>query len=503
MHTALTAIAIARVSSKEQAAGYSIEAQKTPIKEYCKRHGIHLLQIFEFYESAAKKDRHHFMEAINTAIEQEVNIIAVEKTDRIYRNFRDYVLVEDLIDKHGIAIHLVKEGEVFDRNSTSHAKVIHGFKVLMAKSYLDNLSEEVKKGQQQKVKEGHYPGKSPFGYRKDPQTGGHEPDPATAPVVARLFDMYTEEKYSLNDLTEWLNEQNIHTRHGRPFLVSAVHILLSNPFYYGDFRYSKKQHSGKHKPLVTFDLWKRCQEKMHRPNQRLHAKGYLLSGFLFNEANRMFTGESHKGHVYYGARWPDSRKKKFIREDKILESLLSIMKKIQWTRIFAEEVRRLATEIMTTEKRFLTGNLERITGALSELSARKERLLELYLNGGIERAEYMEAKNAIEKRAAEEERILENHKRGDAAFKQKLEELIEGLTHWSKKFLKSKGAARGAILRRLAARVTIDKDQNIRLEFKQPFSFFVSDEIQKAGALDDSEQVRNHPVMCELLESNQ
>ncbi len=498
-----TAIAIARVSSKEQADGYSIEAQKTPIREYCRKHDIKLLQIFEFYESAGKKDRHHFMEAIHTAIEQEVDIIAVEKTDRIYRNFRDYVLVEDLIEKHGIAIHLVKEGEVFDRNSTSHSKVIHGFKVLMAKAYLDNLSEEVKKGQQQKAKEGHYPGKSPFGYRKHQETGGHEPDPQTAPIVLKLFESYARKNRSLHDLTNWLNEQDIKTVRGGHFNCSSVYLLLTNPFYYGDFRYSKKQHSGKHTPLVTFDLWKKCQEVMQRENLPLKKQNYLFAGLLFNEHNKMFTGETHKGHIYYGARFPESGKKLYIREDKILETINKIMKQIQWTEIFTNRVRKLSKEIMTTEKRFLTGNVERIQGALGELHERKERLLALYLDGGLERGEYKERKYELEKSAAELERQLETHKKGDATFTRKIEELIEGFQEWPTKFLNGRSAARGAILRRLAARIKINKNQNITIEFKEPFALFVPEEIQKTAVSSDSESVRKCPLDWELLESNQ
>lgn len=71
----------------------------------------------------------------------------MEKIDRLYRNFRDYVLLEDL----DLVIHLVKENEVLSKDSRSHTKFIHGIKVLMAKNYVDNLSKEVIKGMDQKA----------------------------------------------------------------------------------------------------------------------------------------------------------------------------------------------------------------------------------------------------------------------------------------------------------------------------------------------------------------
>lgn len=82
----------------------------------------------------------------------------VEKTDRIYRNFKDYVLLEAY---DNLAIHLVKESMVISKNSSSNAKLMHGFKLLLAKQYIDNLSEEVIKGQNEKAAEGIYPSKAP------------------------------------------------------------------------------------------------------------------------------------------------------------------------------------------------------------------------------------------------------------------------------------------------------------------------------------------------------
>lgn len=75
-----------------------------------------------------------------------VNAILVEKTDRLYRNFKDYVLLDEF---KNLEIHLVKEGGIISENSRSHEKLVHGFKVLMAKNYIDNLSEEIIKGQKQ------------------------------------------------------------------------------------------------------------------------------------------------------------------------------------------------------------------------------------------------------------------------------------------------------------------------------------------------------------------
>jgi len=44
---------------------------------------------------------------------------------------------------------------------------MHGIKVLMAKNYIDNLSEETQKGLREKAEQGLYPSWGPIGYRNN------------------------------------------------------------------------------------------------------------------------------------------------------------------------------------------------------------------------------------------------------------------------------------------------------------------------------------------------
>jgi site-specific DNA recombinase len=88
--------------------------------------------------------------------------ILVEKTDRLYRNIKDYAIVDEL----DVEIHLVKENEVISRESRSSEQFVHGIKVLMARNYSLNLAEETIKGMNEKARAGLYPSCAPVGYRK-------------------------------------------------------------------------------------------------------------------------------------------------------------------------------------------------------------------------------------------------------------------------------------------------------------------------------------------------
>jgi site-specific DNA recombinase len=105
---------------------------------------------------------------------------------RLNRNLKDWVTVDEL----DVKIHFPKEGVVLSRESRSSEKFMHGIKVLTAKNYIDNLSEEARKGMQEKAEQGIWPTKSPLGYRNVAGPDGKKIipiDPEVAPIVSKLF----------------------------------------------------------------------------------------------------------------------------------------------------------------------------------------------------------------------------------------------------------------------------------------------------------------------------
>ena len=150
-----------RVSSKDQErGGFSIPAQRKLLLRYAGERSLDIVAEFSDVETAGKKGRSGFDAMVRHLRRHACTAILVEKTDRLYRNLKDWVTLDDL----GVAVHLVKEGVVLSNESVSSEKFVHGIKVLMAKNYLDNLSEEVRKGMNEKVQQGHWPGKAPIGY---------------------------------------------------------------------------------------------------------------------------------------------------------------------------------------------------------------------------------------------------------------------------------------------------------------------------------------------------
>jgi site-specific DNA recombinase len=193
----------ARVSSKEQEKeGFSIPAQLKLLKDYAAANGFTAAQEYVDVETAKQTGRAAFGEMVAyLKAHPSVRVMLVEKTDRLYRNLKDWVTVVEL----DVEMHFPKEGVVLSRESRSSEKFMHGIKVLMAKNYIDNLSEEARKGMQEKAEQGIWPTKTPLGYRNITGPDGKKiiaVDTAVAPIVAKLFDWYASGSISLKEATK-------------------------------------------------------------------------------------------------------------------------------------------------------------------------------------------------------------------------------------------------------------------------------------------------------------
>jgi site-specific DNA recombinase len=138
------AVIYARVSSKEQEReGFSIPAQLKLLRDYAIRNDFSVVKEFVDIETAKTSGRQNFDQMVQFFTKnRHCRVVLVEKTDRLYRNFRDAVTLEDL----DLEIHLVKEGQVISKDAKSQAKLIHGMQLVLARNYIENLREEVKKG---------------------------------------------------------------------------------------------------------------------------------------------------------------------------------------------------------------------------------------------------------------------------------------------------------------------------------------------------------------------
>ena len=280
---AAMAVAYARVSSKEQEQGYSIPAQQDLLQRYASRMGVSIAREFVDVESARSSGRAGFTAMVAYLREHpECRVVLVEKTDRLYRNLKDYITVDEL----GLEIHLVKENEILSQSSRSAQKFMHGIRVLMAKNYIDNLSEEVKKGLHTKAAQNLWPSFAPPGYRNVLGETGKRiivPDPVLGPIITQLFSWFATGEYSLKTLARKAYAEGFRFRKsGNRVPVATLHKILRKRIYTGEFDYAGVRYRGIHDPLVTIEVWNRVQEILDGRQRRRHRldRPFLYSGLI-------------------------------------------------------------------------------------------------------------------------------------------------------------------------------------------------------------------------------
>jgi len=325
------AVLYKRVSSKDQEEGFSLAAQGELLEAYAKEHGFKVAARFEESETAkAGGTRPAFAKMVEFLHPRTAStVLLVEKTDRLYRNLKDWITLDDL----KVEIHFVKEGTVISPTSHSSQKFLHGIKVLMAKNYVENLSEEIRKGMTKKAKDGAFPSVAPIGYVNVPdKTIGIEPDPESAALVRELFDRAARGGETAQELTRWARTHGLRSRRGTVLSKNTICTnILRNPAYTGYFRWGGKVYEGKYEPLIskaTFDRAQRALDGRSRAKGRVHE--FTYAGLVkCGICGGLMSGDLKKGrYVYYRCAGTKGCKR-FYPEKVLEEETLRLLASLQ------------------------------------------------------------------------------------------------------------------------------------------------------------------------------
>src|SRR5680860_1691555 len=233
-----SAVILARVSSKAQEdEGYSLDSQFKLLQGYCEQNQLRVVKVFKIAETASKEQgRKIFHEMIDYLEKNNIYHLTVEKTDRLTRNFKDAVAINDWFDADpDRKLHAVKESLILHKEAKSDVKFMWNIHLSVAKKYTDNLREEAMKGWTEKLAQGWLPSRPPIGYMTAIQNGKriHVPDPKKAPYVIAGFEHYLTAQGSIDSVWSLLKQAGITTYNEHPLVKSAIHKLLMNPYYMG------------------------------------------------------------------------------------------------------------------------------------------------------------------------------------------------------------------------------------------------------------------------------
>ncbi|NMB91230.1 recombinase family protein [candidate division WWE3 bacterium] len=405
------ALIFCRVSSREQEeSGYSLPAQKKLLEEYTLKLGFNVVKVFSISESASgSKQRKVFNEMLDYAEKHRIEALVVEKTDRLSRNIKDAVAVNEWVNEDPEhQVHFVKESFVLSKDSKSNEKFIWNIKVSVAQYYIDNLSEEVKKGQKEKLSQGWLPTRPPLGYRSVGEEGRrmHVPDEIMRPIIIEMFRTYAGGVCSLSILTDTLNAK-IWPLTGMKLSISMVHRYLTNPFYIGLNTWNGQVKPGNQETFIDKNTFDKVQEILAgKVAPKVSKHSFTFKGLVkCAGCGGTITWETHKGIVYgHCNHYRECKQNKTVKDFELIEKLVPAFKALKVKDMdLLNWIRKALKESYGIE----SSDYSRV---LSELNKREEliksRLVSLYndkLDGKITEAfhderyaEYMSERSAIE-----------------------------------------------------------------------------------------------------------
>ncbi len=274
----------------------------------------------------------------------------------------------------------------------------------MAKNYVDNLSEEVRKGLKQKAESGYYPCSiPPIGYKlqKTDSKSIVIPDESNAHIPIKMFEYYSTGLYSIETILKKIrSEENIcpdrfpQSSKLKNISNSSIQRILRNPMYYGDFYWKGKIYHGQHPPLISKELWDKVQIMLDRFKNKEMLSKYNTQEFIFKgilvcgECGRTISGtrktNGNKEYVYYNCtKHMTNCSQKPIKEAELIEQLSTDLRNLIIPDDVAEQIAEDLKDSLKMKRQYEDATKERLIQEKNKLDRNLSLLYEDRLNGRI------------------------------------------------------------------------------------------------------------------------
>ncbi len=495
------AVIYARVSSKEQEKeGFSIPAQTRLLKEYALKHQLEVVKEFSEAETAKTSGRNKFDEMLKYLKKNKsVKIILVEKTDRLYRNFKDYVTLEDM----DLEVHLIKEGGILSKNSKSHEKLMHGFKVLVAKNFIDNLKEETSKGMQEKAEQGIYPSVAPYGYLNITREDGKKIIAVNfekAPFIKRMFELYATGAYSITTLREKIiSEGFVYGKNGKAIPRSQVERILKNIFYTGSFEWRGKIYdNAQHDPIISKQLYYKVQEKLRDPRKaktRVHDFGFT-NMFKCGVCGCYLTAEIKKEqYIYYHCTGNKGKcGQKWVREELIMNTFQDLLLNL---RLKEEEINEIKAGLKALHKQKVEYQNMSVEQIHQNLKRVQERIDSAYIDklDGTITEDFWKAQTKKWQKEKDDLSIkMESFRKADKEYFQFSDLLLELCKNAYDLFFRQSAEEKRKLLNIVCSNFSY-KDGELDIELNSPFNeIFLANQTKSAEIIQLKRDTDDAPI---------
>ena len=382
----------------------SIDQQIAELKEFAKNQNLEILDFVCESRTAKTTGRPLFNKILERIENGEVQGIVSWHPDRVARNSID----------GGKIIYSLDTGKLIDLKFPSfwfenspQGKFVLSMAFSQSKYYVDNLSENVKRGMRHKVRLGIWPVEAPLGYLNDKITKTIAVDPVRSKIIKKCFEMFATGKHSFVSISKYLFNLKVTTRLGRKINTTTIKKMLSNRFYLGVMNYKGELHKGIHKSIISKQLFEATQKQITRfERPRYNGHTFPFIGLArCGECGGAITGESHhrkykNGNsptfTYYRCTKKFGKcSQKYITEFDLAKQLRKHVRSV----IVPEGWKEKWLELLEKDKQIESVKAEENTALteteLQTTEIKLSKLLDTYLDGVVNEEDYKKKKNEL------------------------------------------------------------------------------------------------------------
>ena len=408
-----------RVSTEDQAReGFSLGEQEEKLKQLCDYKGYEVYKVYCDAGISAKDMEHRpkFQEMLKDMKDGKINYIVAYKLDRVTRSVRDLEELISQLEKYNTYL-------VCDRDdvntSTANGRFFVRMLTVLSQLEIEIVSERTKFGLNGAIKSGHLPGQVALGFKKD---GNRKTiiDPATAPIIKRVFDLYLQGKTFLQ-ISSIFNEEKVLNKNWKD---THIERIINNRLYMGDYEMYKRLKEWKNvepviymnvvDPIIPRYIWEECQAQKII-NQRTYTRDRVYTFFQKLKCPKCGkimkckgSGGKRKKYVYYNCEdCHENIRESYVEEEfeKIVGQLLR----------FDNEYNELFLPLFADkEKQVDKSDIER---EIINLTKQKERIKKAYMSEVVELDDFKEDLKVINEKLdiltkqLEKEQELKNRNR--------------------------------------------------------------------------------------------
>lgn len=375
-----------------------------------------------------------------------------------------------------------------------------------SKYFVDNLRENVKRGLRQKIRNGVWPGWAPVGYLNNPKTRMIDVDKDKAPKVKKLFELYATENYTLESLADWSKEKGLKGNLGKDISMSNVHRILQNIFYTGLMKYKGEVFEGAHEPLISKKLFDRVREIIQDKGkpQKVRKHDFAFLGLMkCASCGCSITAERQKGHRYYHCTKKKGycQEKHFLREENLHDQIKAHLQKVS---LSSQDTGNVLHELDKDEQRAkeqAKTTVQNLKEDLKKIESKLEKLLDLYLYGGLSAEEHSAKKQKFLTKKLELQEKIRDFKQKGLSWLEPAQEFVKSLNYAEKLRMSNNFSVMTTFLKNIGSNHILQNRQLI-FSFKIPYDLVAESQKKRDKLHEATPKNLLFPKWCRRRDSN-